>query len=237
MGQEHTADKLRKERGSMISADTFRRLYLLNIIAAFSRGSYGSKRLHKITYITERDQNKLRPFEFKKYHYGQYSETLDEIKDQLISLGLVTAVPLDTSVRIRLKLQDDKSIEWLEGGVRYTVSDLNAKAFFTRAFTTISPDWMSAVRSVIRTFGYLPEQELLERCYAFPEFNEVEFEETIFESNLPDRLEVPNLSEDECEELEMVLSPKFVSAMRKIVEGMDNSKVDLERVKEVETPV
>jgi len=237
MGQERTADELREERGSMISADTFRRLYLLNVIAGFARGSYGLKRLHKITYIIERKQNKLRPFEFKKYHYGQYSETLDEIKEQLISLGLVIPIPLDTSVRMTLKLQDDKTIEWLEGGIRYTVSDPHAMAFFMRAFRTISPDGVAAVRSAIRAFGYLSEQELLEHCYAFPEFNEVEFEETIFESNLPDRLEVPNLSEDECEELEMALSPKFISAMRKIVEGIDNSKLDLERVKEVEIPI
>lgn len=237
MGQEHTTDQLREERGGMIAADTFRRLYLLNIIAEFSRGSYGSKRLHKIAYIAEREQNKLRPFEFKKYHYGQYSETLDEIKEQLISLGLVIAVPLDTSVRMRLKLQDGKTTEWLEGGIRYIISEPDAIAFFRRAFRQISPDEMAAVRSAIRAFGYLPEQELIERCYAFPEFNEVEFEEAIFESNLPDTLEAPNLSEDECEELEMALSPKFISAMKRIVEGMDNSKLELGRVKEVETPV
>lgn len=237
MSQKRIADELREERRGMISAETFRRLYLLNVIAGFSRGSYGAKRLHKIAYIAEREQNKLRPFEFKKYHYGQYSETLEEIKEQLISLGLVIPIPLDTSVRMRLKLQDDKTIEWLEGGIRYIVSDPGAMAFFRQAFRTISPDGMAAVRSAIRAFGYLPEQELIERCYAFPEFSEVEFEESIFESNLPDTLEAPNLSEDECEELEMALSLKFIAAMKKIVEGMDNSKLDLERVKEVETPL
>lgn len=237
MGQERTADELRGERESMISADTFRRLYLLNVVAGFARGSYGLKRLHKITYVAERKQNKLRPFEFKKYHHGQYSETLEEILDQLISIGLITPIPLDTSVRMRLKLPDGRTIEWLEGGMRYVISDPEATTFFTRIFKSISPDEMSAMRSVTKEYGYLPEQELLERCYEFPEFNEVIFEETIFESNLPDTVEAPNLSEDECEELEMALSPKFISAMRKIVEGMDNSKLDLERVKEVETPV
>lgn len=237
MGQERTANELQEERRSMISADTFKRLYLLTMIAGFARGSYGLKRLHKITYIAERKQNKLRPFEFKKYHHGQYSETLDEIKDQLISIGLITAIPLDTSIRIKLRLPDDKTIEWLEGGMRYVVSDPDATALFIRIFKSISPDEMSAMHSVIEEYGYLPEQELLERCYEFPEFNEVKFEETIFEPNLPDTLEVPNLSEDEYEELEMALSPKFMPAMKRIVEGMDNSKLDLEQVKEVEIPV
>jgi hypothetical protein len=237
MGQAHTADELREEKGGMISAETFRRLYLLNVIAFFSRGSYGSKRLHKITYISQRERSKLRPFEFKKYHYGQYSETLDEIKEQLISLGLVNAVPLDTSVKMQIKLQDGKTTEWHEGGIRYMVSDQNIMTFFKRAFATISPEGAADVRSAIRAFGYLPEQELIERCYAFPEFGESEFEEVIFESNLPDTLEAPNLSEDECEELEMALSPKFVSAMKLITEAMDISKLDFNRVKEVEAPI
>ncbi len=237
MVQKCTADELRKERGGMISADTFKRLYLLNVIAAFSRGSYGSKRLHKITYIAQREQSKLRPFDFKKYHYGQYSETLDEIKEQLISIGLVVPIPLDTSIKMSLKSQDEKTIEWLEGGMRYVVNDQNAIAFFKQAFRNISPEGVATVRSAIRAFGYLSEQELIERCYAFPEFSAVEFGETIFESNLPDLLEAPNLSEDECEELEMALSPKFLTAMKKIVEGMDNSKLDLERVREGEVPV
>jgi hypothetical protein len=237
MREERTLDEVSKEKGGAISADTLRRLYLLSLIGSFRRGVYGSKRLHKITYIAERKQSKLRPFEFKKHHYGQYSETLDEIKDQLITLGLVIAIPLDTSVRMTIKLPDNKTIDWLEGGVRYIISDPDAISFFIQAFKAISPDGMSSVHSAIRTFGYLPEQELIERCYALPEFNEVEFGGTIFESNLSDRLEVPNLSEDECEELEMALSPKFISAMRKIVEGMDNSKLDLERVKKVAIPV
>jgi len=237
MREEHTGDEMLKEKGGAISADTFKRLYLLTMLAGFARGSYGLKRLHKVTYIAERKQKKLRPFEFKKFHHGQYSETLDEILDQLISIGLITPIPLDTSVRMRTQLPDDRTIEWLEGGMRYVVSDPEATTFFTRIFKSISPDEISAMRSVIEEYGYLPEQELLERCYKFPEFKKVIFEETIFESNLPDTVEAPNLSEDECEELEMALSPKFISAMRKIVEGMDSSKLDLGRVKEVETPV
>ena len=220
-----------------ISSDIFRQLYLLSIIARFSRGSYGSKRLHKVTYIAERKQEKLRPFEFKKYHYGQYSETLEETKDQLITLGLVNVIPLDTSLKMTFKLPDGKATEWYEGGVRYTISNRDAVRFFIDAFNEISPDLLSTIYYTVKKFGYLPEQELIELCYAFPEFNEAEFGETIFESNLPDRIEVTNLSEDECEELETALSTKFISAMKRIIEGMDSSELDLKRVKEVEIPV
>jgi len=238
MREEHGLDKVPEEKGGTISPDTFRRLFLLSVIANFKRGSYGLKRLHKVTYIVERSQKmKLRPFEFKKYHHGQYSETLDEIINQLITLGLVIATPLDTTIRTIFRLPDGKTIEWLEGGTRFTVSDPEAIAFVTRAFATIMPEGIAAVRYAVRTFGYLPESELLDRCYALPEFNKASFEEIIFDSNLPDEIEVPNLSEDECEELEMALNPKFISAMKKIVEGMEKSKLDLKRVKEVGAPV
>ena len=42
-----------KEEACVISADTFRRLYLFNVVAGFGRGSYGLKRLHKVTYVAE----------------------------------------------------------------------------------------------------------------------------------------------------------------------------------------
>lgn len=63
-----------------ISADTFKRIYLLSMVASFSRGVYGAKRLQKVTYLAERKRPDVRPFEFKKYHYGQFSETLEETK-------------------------------------------------------------------------------------------------------------------------------------------------------------
>lgn len=237
MGEKGNTEKSRERTERSISSDTYRRLYLLNVVAEFRRGSYGLKRLHKITYIAERNHGKLRPFEFKKYHHGQYSETLDEIKDELISLGLVVPVPLDTSVKMTLTLPDSKTIEWLEGGIRYTISDPSVITYFVKVFQEISPEGRSVILSTIEEFGYLPEQELIERCYEFPEFVKAEFENTIFESNLLDRMEAPNLSEDECEELEMALSPKFITAMKKIVEGIDSSKLDLQRVKEVEIPI
>lgn len=238
MREEHRLDEVTEEKGGTISPDTFRRLFLLIVIANFRRGSYGLKRLHKVTYIAERSQKmKLRPFEFKKYHHGQYSETLDEIISQLITLGLVVATPLNTTIRTIFRLPDGKTIEWLEGGTRFAVSDPEAVAFVTRAFAAITPEGIATVRYAVRTFGYLPESELLDRCYALPEFNKASFGETIFDSNLPDEIEAPNLSEDECEELEMVLNPKFISAMKKVIQGMDKSTLDLEQVKRVEIPV
>ena len=234
--QEEKQDQ-KEQQLRTISADTFKRMYLLSMVAGFSRGVYGAKRLQKITYLVERKQMDIRPFEFKKYHYGQFSETLEEIKEQLISLGLIAAIPLNASVKISLRLPDDKTVEWLEGGVRYIISDPQITQSLVQTFQLISPNLMLAIRSTIRSFGYLPEQELIERCYALPEFIEADFEDTLFESNISDRIEVTNLNEDTCEEMEMALSPKFVVAMKKIVEGIENSRLDLEKVRKVAVPV
>lgn len=231
VGQERSGEQV-----CTISAETFKRVYLLSIVASFSRGVYGGKRLQKVTYLAEKKRPTLRPFEFKKYHYGQFSETLEEVKEQLISLGLIAAIPLNTSMRLSIRI-DDKTIEYLEGGLRYVVTDEEAAALLVKAFTSVSPDLMSAIRSTIKTYGYLPEQELIERCYELPEFKEAEFEELLLDANLPDKVETTNLDEDSCEELDMALSPRFIVSMKRIAEGLENSRLELDKVAKGEVPV
>jgi len=226
-----------ENKGGSISSDTFRRIYLLNIINGFRRGVFGLKRLHKVAYISERESKETRLFEFKKYHHGQYSETLDMIKDQLISLDLVKAIPLSSAQVIRFTLPDEKTIDITTGGNTYVVTDRDIMDFYHDAFTRISPGLMEAVHRTIQEYGYLPEEELIKRCYDFQEFVETEFDEMIFEANLPDRVNTPNLSLDECEELELSLNPKFNSAIAKIIESMEKSRIELGRITTIGTVV
>ncbi len=235
MSNKASTGKTSKE--CSISSDTFRRLYLLNVIATFERGSYGLKRLHKVTYIAERQDGEIRPFEFKKYHQGQYSETLDIIKDQLISEGLVKALPLDTTRTIRLQLPDDKSFDLTMGGNKYVIPDRVITDFYQDTFKRISPTSQATIYQAIQEYGYLPEDELVKRCYDFPEFVNTEFDSIIFESTLPDRIETPTLTSDECEELELSLNPMFISAMVNIVDGMDKARIDLSRIETIGTAI
>ena len=89
-----------------ISSSTFRRLYVLYLLGHFKQGSFGAKRLQKVAYIAEREA-KVRPFEYRRSLYGQYSESLDEVKEQLISMDYVDAVPLDTARVVTLKVDDE----------------------------------------------------------------------------------------------------------------------------------
>lgn len=222
-----------EESGSTISADTFRRIFLLNIVDGFRDGSYGLMRLHKITYIVERERQRKKVFEFRKYKHGQYSETLDVTKDQLISMGYITAVPLETAKVIQFKLAG-KTVDVNLGGNIYRIADRTVMDFYRDSFRDISPDLVGVIQEAIDSYGYLAEEQLLRRCYEFPEFVKTNFEDIIFESDLPEQIEVAGLSHDECEELELSLNPRFISAMTKIAEGMEQSTLDMSRVATVD---
>jgi len=208
-----------------ISADTFRRLYLLYVLAQFPRGSFGLKRLHKVAYIPERDRESVRPFEFKKHLYGQYSESLDDIKDQLISMGYVAAVPLDTAVVASLDLPG--------GGNRFFVTERSNLPLYRQLLVGVSSGLPGLIDRAVREYGYKREKELVALCYEFPEFAAAKEGDVIFESNLPEHIDV-NLSDDECEDLELSLKPELVIPMVRLAEALDETDLDWNKVQEVE---
>jgi len=69
-----------------ISASTLRRIYLLYLLSRFEKGAFGAVRVQKVTYISEREAP-TKVFGYKRYHFGEYSQTLDDLKDQLESMG------------------------------------------------------------------------------------------------------------------------------------------------------
>lgn len=205
-----------------ISADTFRRLYLLYLLAQFQRGSFGLKRLHKVAYIPEREDKSLRPFEFRKYFYGQYSESLDDIKDQLISMGFVAAVPLAAR-----EAGPDQQ------GNRFFVTEHANQPLYRRVLVAVSPGLPRLMEGVVREYGYKVEKELVDLCYHFPEFVAAKDGEVIFSSNLPEHMDV-NLPEDECEDLELALKPELVIPMVRLADALDETDIDWSKVQEVE---
>lgn len=216
-----------------ISADTLRRLYLLNVIATFPRGSYGLLRLQKVAYIAQRGGKQPKPFKYKKYHLGQYSEELDAVKDQLCSMGYVAALPLDTATSLKLKLSDGSVVELWTGGNRLVIADSEIMNLYRFALAQVYPSLPESIGSAVEEYGLLKEAELIAKCYAFPEVQRTEFDKVIVESDLPAWIEAKELSEDDCEELELSLNPNFVCAMGKIVEGMERSAIRLDRIEMV----
>lgn len=210
-----------------ISASALRRLYLLYLLSRFERGAFGAKRVHKVAYISER-QASIHPFGFKRYYYGQYSELLDDLKDQLESMGYVLASPLDTAVTARIG-----NVEVVFGGNRFTVADRDLIRSLRKALEAVDPSLPVQVDVAVKHYGYLKEQELLDLCYHFPEFQAVAEGETIFESDLPDSIEI-NLPDEEVEDLELSLTPQFVIPMLRLAEALDEVEIDWNRVTTVE---
>jgi hypothetical protein len=229
--------ELVKRKGSAmgtISADAFRRIYLLYLLGRFQRGSFGHVRLQKVAYVAERDYPQFRPFKYKRYHFGQYSEQLNDLKDQLASMGYVAAVPLHASRVIRFKVpQSEEVVEINFGGNRYYVREGSSLAYYREVLAAISPSVPSAIERAVHDYGYLKEEELLKRCYQFPEFIGLADEDIIFESTLGDTVEI-DLPDEECEELEAAMNPRFVISMSRLATALEETDLDLTKVRKLE---
>lgn len=202
-----------------ISKETFKKLFLLHIIGEFQRGVFGKKRLHKIVYIIERDFD-LKPFEFKRYYYGQYSESLDDIQDQLLSMGYLVATPLEPT--------DPE-----HSGNRFELADRRLSAYYSLFIENIHPRIKQKIRKIIGKYGYMKESELIEIAYQFPEFIHAQEESVILPEQLPDFLELKGLDVDDIEELEISLNPRFISLLNKVDNAFEQNEFDPQKVRKV----
>ena len=197
-----------------ITKDTFKRLFLLYLINEFKDGVYGKLRLEKITYFIEREFD-MKPFGYKWYHYGQYSEELSAILEQLISMGFVSSLPLDTGrgnkYKIRGEIQDYSLV------------------------INIIPGLVKKIKQIVGIWGYASEQKIINQAYDFKEIKGLECNDKIFDENLSDKIELKNFDEDTCEELYLSFNPKFIASMEKINMGIEESDFDVSKVKKVES--
>jgi len=190
----------------------------LYTLGEFERGSYGLKRLQKIAYFIQRDVD-VKPFTFEKGHYGQYSEDLDEIKDQLIFMGSIHVSPLAAG-----------------RGNRYE-STLKSRHDYYGSLLKTFNGIQKQIHEVVEEWGYKPEDEIIERAYELDDLESMEDFETIEECNLPDRIDIEGIEDDECDGLDLAFNPEFVDAMRKIASGLEESALDIEKVEKVAFPL
>ncbi|KPL05474.1 MAG: hypothetical protein AMJ73_00765 [candidate division Zixibacteria bacterium SM1_73] len=181
-----------------ISKDTFKRLVLLYTIGRFKDGVYGLLRLNKVAYFGLKNAS-LKPFGFKCDLYGPHSGDLDTINEQLLSMNHTKATPLESGQGNKYSLTDKKSMRFYSLAMSHTHAKLKEK-----------------INKSVETYGYLPEEELLKKAHSDPEYLEAVAKGIdIFEEKLPPRIPV-DLSDDDCEDLELGLDPDFISAMRRV---------------------
>ncbi len=215
-----------------IPADVFRRIYLYTIIGKFDNGVYGALRLQKITYISERYSKKIKPFSYKKYLLGEFSDQVQNTKEQLISLGFVKAVPLDNVHKITIQTEDE-TWESINMGNRYVACDKDNLKFYESIITRAYPDFMEMINQAVSKYGYLKEPDLLKHCYDFEEFKNKSEGEIIYNTNLPEWINIPGLSNDVCEDLTLSFTPAFIDFANKITDGIERTTIDWEKVREV----
>lgn len=181
-----------------ISKDTFKRLFLLYTIGRFKDGVYGLLRLNKVVYFALKDAH-LKPFEFKRDQFGQHSKDLDTIKDQLLSMNYAQTTALDSGQ-----------------GNKYSLTDKRNVRFHSIAMSRIDAKLKEKIDKAVKTYGYLTEDELLDKAYSDPKFREAIKKDihVLFGENLPYEIPV-DLPEDDCEDLELSLDPNFINAMRR----------------------
>lgn len=200
-----------------IPKDTFKRLFLFYLIGEFKDGSYGKTRLEKLAYFIEREL-KIKPFKYQWHYYGQYSDDLSNNLEHLISTGHITSSPLDK-----------------ERGNKYILAISNIHKKHEKIIAVI-PRLKELIEKTVGNWGYKPEQEIIKKAYSFKEVQGLKSGDVIFEDNLPNEIHLENISEEECEDLELSFNPKFINAMKKIIRAIEEiGDLDLKKVKKIDS--
>ena len=205
----------------------------LYLIGQFKSGVYGHKRLQKTMYLAERKSEHVKPFTYRRWYFGQFSDELDDVKDQLIAMGYINATPLDSATTFSITFPDGHELQTTMGGNKYAVWSKPEIAGYLQAMVQADPTLAAALSETVQEFGYLPESKLVEYCYDLPEFKAASEGDLLVESSITDGIEV-GLSKDECDDLELAFSPSMIAALDEISIGLDQESVDWEKVESVE---
>jgi len=190
---------------------------LLYLVGQFRDGVFGKARLNKVVYFSTKELRYV-PFEFRKWKFGQFSEQLGDENDLLLSMGYLTASRLDGKDVSR--------------GLKYVLANRELLGFYQVVISHVLKKDLAKIDSIVEEIGYLPERRLLEFAYKDQALNEAKEWDVILKEKLPDKIQI-NLSEDDCEDLELSLNPDFIQAMTLIDRGLDKSRIDIDKVKEV----
>ncbi len=220
-----------------ISATTFKRLLALNLVARYQKGIYGGLRFQKVMYLAERQtESGNHAFTYARHHYGQFSHELECIKEQLISMDYIKVSSLNTSRMVTLTLPDGAEVPLQTGGNRYSIPGQLDLLHYVVMLDKVDHFRANAMTDAVESYGYYTEKKLIDLCYDLPEFHEVEPDQIFFESNLPDRIEVP-IDDEDCDDLELALNHEFVSSLAKISEGLEQTTIDWETLQNLELSV
>lgn len=200
-----------------ISKETYRRAFLLYLVGQFRDGVFGKTRLNKVVYFSTKELRYV-PFEFRKWMFGQFSEQLGDENDLLLSMGYLAASRLNGK----------------EGscGNKYVLANRELLGYYQVVISQVLRKDLGKIDYTVKEIGYLPEEKLLEFAHSDEALKKADEGDVILRENVPGEIEI-SLSEDDCEELELSLNPDFIQAMTLIDRGLEQSRIDFDKVKKV----
>ena len=173
-----------------ISKDTFKKIFLLYMLTQVEKGIYGEYHFLKFIFLLER-QSPIRPFTFKLYFEGSYSEDMIRTKDLLLQTHWITAKDVGKTLAYQAKLPNEtKNI------IKSIIENF--------------PELHTSIQEFIKTHAYKTNIKLRKEMYETPEIRKAGFNEVILEENLPERIKITNLKDEDIEDLQLGMDSNFL---------------------------
>jgi len=193
-----------------LSAAALKRAAILAAIAKFHDGAFGQKRLQKVIYRASR-QSKKKPFRYRFWDYGQYSGDVSSILKDLSTDGLIQITPLDGNTGNRFSLT--------AAGWRLTAC--------LAPVERVLPGYSAGLRQAMQSIGYMKDSEINRWAKAQPEVQGKAHGYELFDENLEQLTNVPDLTEEEAEDLEIALCTCFLQSAEQVINTLKHSPADL----------
>jgi hypothetical protein len=200
-----------------VSKETFKKLTLLYLIGRFKEGIYTNYRVQKTLYYSIKNV-KAHPFTYQHTQKGEYSFNAKENLNALMSIGLIEQVGMPDD--------EDTKIKW-----SWTHKETGIE--LSNLFRKISPELSVSIDKAVEEYGYLKRETLETVAHSDDLLTKTPYGHILFEENLPDKIEV-NLSEEDCQDLELNMNPRFVNSIRSLIEGIDNGEISLEQWRKID---
>jgi hypothetical protein len=121
-----------------------------------------------------------------------------------------------------------------DDGTRWTINPEAVSSGLIALLPKIDSPLAAALDKGIDEFGYLKREDIKSRAHEDPLLKKTERGLLLFDENLPDYIEV-DLSDDECEDLELSLNERFMVCMDHLVTAIDTTDFNVGKVKTVDS--
>lgn len=179
-----------------LSKRTLQRLAVLRALLLWRRGAYGALRVHKTLFFSEEKHGSQRFFDFKRWHYGQFSDEIENSLNDLSHSGRMNLVFDGACVRL---------VPNLAGDLQATIE---------RLFEVHFSAWNIALLETQDLQGYWINDQILEEAHRHQSHLSSVPGQIIAKATIGEYVEI-NIDEDEAESLSESVDPHFTRILKR----------------------